>query len=338
MQKKLKVLLVFDSPYSKDKDYDFVEEFKDPDWSAEDGVYKALKNLGHEVSVLGLFNDIRMLIDVVKERKPDIVFNLTEVFHQRSHLDKNVVWILEMLNVAYTGASADSLLICNNKGLSKKILSFHRIKVPRFYVYYRSHKIRISRKLKMPVIVKPLCEEASRGISQASVVDSLEALIKRVEFIHQSMKMDVIVEEYIDGREFYVSILGNKKIKMLPLREVKFGKFTDEEYRVATYKAKWDMEYRKKWGIKNVFAGKLAEGLEKKIEDTCKKAYKVMNMKCYARFDIRVTENNEVYIIEANANPSIDKHDELAQSADKSGIPFEKLIEKILVFGLNRNN
>jgi len=336
MSKRLKVLLVFDSPYKVERGYDFKEEFRQLSWSTENDVYRALKHNFYDVRLLGLFDDIRPLIEEIKEYKPDVVFNLTEVFRQKSQLDKNVAWVLEMLGVPFTGASPASLLICNNKALSKKILSFHKIKVPNFQVFMRGKKVWLPRKLKLPLIIKPLCEEASRGISLSSVVDSPGSFIERIQFIHESMKTDAIAEEYIDGRELYVSILGSKRTEVLPFREMKFGQFPDDEPRIATYKAKWDFDYREKWGIKNVFAGKLAEGWEKKIKDTCRRAYKALNMECYARFDIRVSSTGEVYILEANANPSLDRYDELAQSAEKKGIDYNNLIRRIVDMAFKR--
>ena len=338
MSKKLKVLLLFDSPSAKPRGYDYKEEFKEIDWMTEDDANRALKSLGHQVTLLGLCDDIRILLEQIEDDKPDIVFNLTEVFKQKTYFDKNVVALLEMLEVPYTGATPKSLAICGDKALTKKILTFHKIKVPHFHSFYKGHRIWLPRKLHLPLIVKPLLEEASRGISQASVVDSEEALIERIKFIHEKMNMDAIAEEYIDGREFYVSILGNRRVQVMPLREMKFGEVGEDEPRVATYKAKWDYEYREKWGIKNVFAGRLAEGLEEKIIDICKRAYRVLDMRCYARFDIRVTAEGVVYILEANANPCLAKYDEFAQSAEKAGITYPKLVQKIINLALNKSS
>ena len=334
--RKLKVLLLFDSPYLTPRGYNFKKEFKDLDWGSESDIYNALIANGHQVTLLGLFNDINILLEEVKENKPDIIFNAAEVFDQKSYLDKNVVGVIEMLGIPYTGASVTSLLVCGDKALSKKILSFHKIKTPQFYVFYKNYKVWLHKRLKLPLIVKPLHEEASRGISQASVVDSEEAMIERVKFIHESIKDDAIVEEYIDGREFYVSVLGNKRVKVFPLREMKFGEISEDEPRIATYKAKWDWDYRKKWGIRNEFAGRLANGLAEKVNEVCKRAYKALNIKCYSRFDIRITSDSKIYIIEANGNPCLDEYDELGQSAIKAGIPYNKLIQKIIKLGLER--
>jgi len=334
--RKLKVLLIFDSPYAKPRGYDYKEEFKDFNWDTERGVYEALLSLGHEVVMLGLYDDINILLEEVKESKPDIIFNLAEVFDQKSHLDKNVAALLEMLEIPYTGASAAGLLICGDKALSKKILNFHKIRVPNFYTFRKGHKVWLPKKLKLPLIVKPLYEEASRGISQASVVDSEEALIERVSFIHESMKADAIVEEYVEGREFYVSVMGNKRLKVLPLREFRFGEVGEDEPRIATYKAKWDYEYRQKRGIKNMFAGRLPDGLTEKIGEICKRAYRALDMEGYARFDIRLSEDSKIYILEANANPCLDYDDELGQSAEKAGISYPKLIQKIIFLAFDR--
>ncbi len=211
-------------------------------------------------------------------------------------------------------------------------MNFHKIKVPQFYTFYRKRRIWLPKRLKVPLIIKPLSDEASRGLSQASIVEDQNSLVERVKFIHNNLGDDAIAEEYIDGREFYISILGNHRLRVLPIRELKFGKFPEDEPRIATYKAKWDYDYRKRWSIKNIFASGLSEKIEEKIKKVCKRAYKVLNMKSYARFDIRLTPEGSMYILEANANPSLDPDDELAESAKKDRISYKELIEKIVSF------
>jgi D-alanine-D-alanine ligase len=339
MEKKLKVLLVFDCPYPTERGYDFAKEFKEPDWDTQLNVFEALGENGHEVSLLGVHDDINVLVEEIRQNKPDVVFNLMEGFRKKTKLERNAAWLLEMLNIPFTGANPTALLICNDKAISKKILSFHKIRVPNFHTFYKNRKVKSIKRPKLPVIVKPLCEEASVGISQASVADSQEACLERIKFIHEKTGMDAIVEEYIAGREFYVSVVGNKMLEVLPVREMKFGEITDPESRIATYKAKWDDDYRKKWGIQNVFANNMPEGLEKKITHICKTAYRALNLNSYARFDIRVTADGRIYILEVNANPCLAKDDEIAQSAAKSGIDYNKLIQKIVSLALdNKGN
>jgi len=334
---KEKVLLLFSSPYNQARGYDYKEEFSDPDnMYTENDVYKALRENGHETRLLGIHNTLTPLFEEIDECRPDVIFNLVEVFNEKTHLEKNMAAVLEMLGIPYTGASSENIFICNNKGLTKKLLSFHRIKVPRFYTYYRHRKVWRPKKFNLPAIIKPLCEEASRGISQASIVDSEDAFLERIKFIHENMDMDTITEEYIEGRELYITVLGHKKLTVLPAREMKFGELP-EDGRIATYKAKWDDKYREKWGIKSVYAGKLAEGVEEEIADVCKRAYRALNIKTYLRFDIRVTTDGKVYIIEPNANPCIAKIDEVAQSAEKVGIHYNQLIKKIVNLAINKN-
>jgi len=328
--------MLFYSPYQKPRGYDYKEEFADPDnMYTERDVHQALLHLGHEVSLLGIFNDITPLFEEIKENRPDIIFNMMEIFNDQTHLEKNTAAILEILNIPYTGASCGHLYMCNNKALSKKIFSFHKIKVSHFHTYYRGKPIGVA-KLKLPAVIKPLCEEASRGISQASIVDNPESFLERIKFIHQNMQMDAIAEEYIEGRELYVGVLGFKQITVLPAREMIFGEFPEGEPRIATYKAKWDDAYRKKWGIKST-AAKIPEQWQKNIDDVCRRAYRALELDSYVRFDIRITNEGEVYIIEPNTNPCIAKIDEVAQAALKAGISYEDLIQKVLDLGLLRH-
>jgi D-alanine-D-alanine ligase len=336
-RRKLKILLLFNSPYFKPRGYDFKEEMSDPDnMYTEKDVLDALRENGYQVSVIGLYNDLSPLLEEIRENRPDVIFNMADVFNETTQFDKNIAALLELFGIPYTGSSTGCLFVCNDKALSKKILSFHRIKVPHFYTFYRKHKVWLPKKLKLPVIVKPLCEEASRGISQASIVDSEESFLERIKFIHENMGMDAIAEEYIEGREFYVPVLGNKRLTALPPRELKFGQLPEDEPRIATYKAKWDDNYRDRWGIKSVFPGKLAEGVEDRIAETCKRAYRALNMDGYGRFDIRVTSDGKVYIIEPNANPCIAKIDEVAQAAAKMGISYPQLVKRIVLQAFQR--
>ncbi len=335
MNKKLKVLELFHAPYPTARGYDFKEEFADENnMYTERDVYEALLANGYEVRRLGIFNDIAVLLEEIKEFKPDVVFNLVEVYNDKTTLEKNIAALLELLDIPYTGASADALLICNNKALSKKILRFHRLKVARFHTFYRGQKVWRPKTVKLPAVIKPLCEEASRGISQASVVDNDETFAQRIKFIHENMNMDAIAEEYIEGRELYVTVMGSKQLKVLPPRELKFGELPDDEPRIATYKAKWDDKYRDRWGIKSVAAGKLADGVAEDLVDACKRAYRALNMNSYVRFDIRVTADHKIYFIEPNANPCIAKIDEMAQAALKEGIDYNHLIRRVVKMAL----
>lgn len=333
----IRVLMVFDLPYAVKPGHDYAEEFADPEGSyTENDVHLALIESGYEVHRLSLFDDVRPLLDAVREIKPDVIFNLCETFHNVTQWDKNIAALIELFDIPYTGASSSSLFLCNDKGLCKKILRFHRVRVPRFHAYYRGHKVWLPKTLKLPCIVKPLTEEASRGISQASIVDDEKGFVARVQMIHERMNLDAIAEEYIEGRELYVSIVGDRALRLLPPREMTFGQMSEDEPRIATYKAKWDDAYRTRWGINNDFAKELEPELLERIHDVCKRAYRALNIRSYARFDLRVTSAGQVYVIEPNVNPCIAKDDELAQSAMKVGISYPSLIRKLVNQALRR--
>ena len=339
MARALRVLQVFDVPYTIKRGHDFVVEFKDREnFETEGDVHRALLDNGYEVRLLGLYDDVRPLLDDIDEFRPDVIFNLVDTFHDVTRWDKNIAALIEMLHVPFTGAGSTALFMCNDKGLCRKILRFHRLRGPRFHIFYRDHKVWLPKTLKLPCIVKPLSEEASRGISQASIVDDEKGFVDRVDMIHRRMQVDAIAEEYIDGREMYVSIVGDQRLRVLPPREMTFGQLPEDEPRIATYKAKWDDAYRKRWGIRNDFAGKLGDGLEQRLAEVAKRAYRALNIRSYARFDMRVTPSGQIHVIEPNVNPNIARDDELAQSARKVGIPYPALIRMVVHQALRRNS
>jgi D-alanine-D-alanine ligase len=327
---KKKTLVLFDSAGTPPQDQDFSKEFNSEEWATEANVVEALEALGHEVRILGIYDDIKILLKEIEENRPDVVFNLTEVFLGKAYMDKNIPSLLELTGVPYTGCGPIGLMVCNNKVLTKKILTYHRIKVPGFRIFHKDKRIWLPKKLQFPLLVKPVQEEASTGIAQASFVENEKDLEERIKFTHERFNMDAIAEEYIDGRELYVSILGNRRLKTFSLREMKFTQVPDDEPKLATYKAKWDKKYREKWGIKNEFAGRLPNGISEKITRICKRAYRSLMIEGYGRFDLRVTSKGDIFILEANANPMLAQDDEFAESAKKAGVEYNKLIQKIL--------
>jgi D-alanine-D-alanine ligase len=331
------VLLVFDMPYAVSRTHDYTAEFADrQDWSTEDDVHRALLDNGYDVRLLGLYADVRPLLEEVREFRPDVIFNLMETFHQVTRWDKNITALIEVLGIPYTGATSAALFLCNDKGLSRKILRFHRVRGPRFHTFYRGHKVWLPKTIGLPCIVKPLTEEASRGISNASIVDDEKSFVERVLMIHERMNLDAIAEEYVEGRELYVSLIGDARLRVLPPREMTFGQLPEDEPRIATYKAKWDEAYRRKWGIRNIFATKLGTTVRERVDEVCRRAYRGLNLRSYARFDLRITATGQVYVIEPNVNPCLARDDELAQSAKKVGISYPALIRMIVNQALRR--
>lgn len=333
--RRLNVLVLFDTLKPYPREYDFSEELKGPDWKAESGVIEALGKLGHTVRTLGVFDNPGLILEEVGLHPPDVVFNLSEQFRNRSAYERDVAGLLEMMDLVSTGTGVTGLTLCKNKGMSKEILSYHRIRFPDFAVFPPGKVIRRPRRLDFPLFIKPLKDEASYGISQESFVENDQAFEDRVRFIHERMGQEAIAEEYIEGRELYVSILGNNRLQVLPVREVIFSKMPDDRPQFSTFKAKWDETYRKKWGIQNTFPEDLPDALREKLAHVCKRVYRALHIRGYGRIDLRLTEDGRVFILEANPNPNLALDDELAQSALKAGMRYTDLIQKIIRLALS---
>jgi D-alanine-D-alanine ligase len=336
-RKHYKVLVLFDTAGTPPKDQDFSKELKTDDWAAEAHVIEALSHLGHEVRTLGIWDEPSMIIDEIKANTPDIVFNLTEQFNEVSAYDRNIAGLLEMMAVPHTGSSPTGLTLCKNKGMAKELLSYHKIRVPNFAIFHPGSAIRRPKQLQFPLFVKPLKEEGSVGISLDSFVDNDDAFDERVRFIHDRLNQEALVEEYVDGRELYVSILGNERLRVFPFREVVFTEVPDGQPKFSTYKAKWDEAYRKRWGIKNITVENLPDGMTQRIARTCKAAYRALRIRGYGRIDLRITPVGEIVILEANPNPNLDRDDEFAQSAIKARVTYPRLIQRILTLALEGN-
>ncbi len=329
MNKKLKVLLLYDDVKALEEKANYAEVLKAPEMKAEANVFEALQHLGHEVRLLAVTDSVENILEEIKSHRPDVVFNQAEQFCGDSSQEKNIMGFLEMLQIPYTGTGSVGLMLCKNKALTKKILTHHRIKTPDFVVFPKGSRIYTPKKLKYPMIVKPLREEASYGISMSSFVDSERNLIERIQFVHESMNQDAIVEEYVEGRELYVGVLGNHRPHVLPAREMVFEEVPEDEPKIATFKAKWDEKYRKRWGIKNKFAN-LSEAIHQKMDRISKKVFHYLYLKGYARLDLRLSGENEVVVIEVNPNPFIAKEEDFAKAAAKFGMEYDQLIQKIL--------
>ena len=335
MKRKLKILALFDAIAPTIVDQDLSAELKTEHWKTEANVLDALGQLGHTTEHLAIFDDLDLLRQKLLSFEPDVIFNLADQFKNNRSFDQNIVSFLELQGVPFTGCSSTGLTLCKHKGISKKILGYHRIRVPDFVTVARGKRISRPKRLKFPILVKPLKEESSLGISQASFVENDEQFKERVQFIHEKHDRDVIAEEYIEGRELYVSMLGNHRLQVFPIRELLFKEVPPDEPKIATYRAKWDEAYRKRWGLQNRFAEGLEPALVTEIEQTCKRIYRLLTIDGYARVDLRVTPQNEVYFIEANPNPMLAEDEDFAQSALKANLPYPQLIDRILRVGLN---
>ena len=331
---KLRILVVFQIPDNKSS-LPAESYLKFIDWEDERDVIWALKKQGNSPFIFGLKSDIKELIEEITRVKPDLVFNLCETFQNKREHEANIPAICDLLNVPYTGASPFALHLCQDKAIQKKILSYDQeVKIPHFMTIEKNKKILSLGKINYPAIVKPLNLEASEGISQKSYVNNIKNCHQRINFIKEKLNSDVIIEDYIEGTDVYLALIGKEGKKILVGEPVQliFSKYPDAKKTIATYRTKWDSNYRKKWGIKTVVMEK--SKLTKKIQQICLKTYSKLKLSGYVRFDMRITKKNECFFLEANPNPSIAKNDEFSKSAAAKGLDYLKLINKIVSISL----
>lgn len=302
-------------------------------WKMEYDVLTHLKAMGHELHTLEIASDLGAIRRTIEGFRPQIVFNLLEDFADVPIYDQNVVSYLELLRVSYTGCNARGLMLARDKSIAKKLLAYHRIRVPEFAVFRRGRPVRRPPRLQFPLIVKSLVHEASTGISQASVVEDEEKLGERVAFIHERLATDAIVERYIDGRELYVGVLGNERLEVLPVWEIFLSRMPERAWAIATESVKWNATYQRKHRIRTGEAKGLSDEAKAQIQKVAKRVYRNLYLSGYARIDFRM-DSAGIYVLEANPNPQLAYGEDFAESADKAGIPYDKLLQKILNLGL----
>lgn len=334
--KKLRILALMHADLVPPDDVTGLSDAEIAPFKTEFDVVSTLRELGHTVLPLGALSDLAVIREAIQDWKPDIVFNLLEEFDGIATYDQHVVSYLELLRVPYTGCGPRGLMLARDKALSKKILAYHRIPVPEFAVFPRGRSIRRPRRLGFPLFVKSLMEEASLGISQASMVEDDERLTERVRFIHQRIGTDAIAEKFIEGREVYVGIMGGARLLVFPIWELLFTKLPEDEPRIATRKAKWDYAYQKKWGITSRKAENLPEGMDTMIPRIAKRIYRSLELDGYARMDMRLSAEGELYVLEANPNPQLAYGEDFAESAEQGGLDYADLLQRILNLGLRR--
>ncbi|GIW97236.1 MAG: D-alanine--D-alanine ligase [Pirellulaceae bacterium] len=312
-----------------------MEGFSDKEideWKTEFDVVSTLREMGHQVDVLGLYDDLTPVREAIASCAPHVVFNLLEEFHGIVTYDHAIVSYLELLRMPYTGCNPRGMMLSKDKALSKKILAFHRISSPRFAVFPVGRKVVRPKRLQFPIFVKSAVEDASLAISQASVVWSDEELRNRVAFVHEQTKAPALAEEYIEGREFYVGVLGNERLQTFPIWELRFTK--SDVPLIATRRVKWDRKYQERLGVETGPAVGLSDEEQRRIARVCKKVYQSLDMSGYARMDLRLRKDGRLFVLEANANPNLSYGEDFAESAHVGGIEYEDLLNRILGLGL----
>jgi len=335
-RKKLRVLVLMHEDFVPPDDVEALSENDFHRIKTESDILGALEKLGHETKPLGVRDAVTPIRHTIEKWKPDIVFNLLDEFQGEAIYDQHVVALLELLRVPYTGNNPRGLVLARDKALSKKVAMYHRITVPRFFVARTGRRVRRPKRMDFPLIVKSLVEESSMGISKASIVRDDEALATRVEFIHERVRTDAIVEEFIPGREVYVGVIGNDRLMALPPRELIVDELDPGDDLIATESLKHNIHYQKKHGVRISGARKLPDGMEAALERTSKRIYRMLSLEGYARIDYRLSPDGKLYFLEANPNPELANYEELASAAAKAGIAYEDLIQRLLNLGLRR--
>ncbi len=273
--------------------------------------------------------------DEIESFKPHVVFTLLEEFHYQTAYDQHIASFLELMKVPYTGCNPRGLVLARGKDLSKTLVHHRRVAVPAFAVFPMRRKVQRPPRLALPLIVKSLNEDGSHGISQASIVDTDEKLTERVAFIHERIETAAIAEQFIEGRELYVGVLGNNRLKALPVWELQFGTMGGAHH-IATEKVKHDTRYQERVGIVDGPAKDLTPELSERIQRTAKRIYRTLGLDGYARIDFRLAPDGTPYFIEANPNPEIAKSQEFATAALHDGVDYTELLHRIVALGIRR--
>ncbi len=333
--KKLRILALMHPQLVPPETLDGLTPQEVSESKTEYDVVRTLRAAGHEVHPLGVQYELFPIRDAIDQLKPHIVFNLLEEFHGEVLFDQNVVSFLELLHTPYTGCNPRGMIISRGKALSKKLVAYHRIRVPDFAVFPMGHKVRRPPRLKFPLIVKSLIEHASIGIARASVVDSDEKLAERVAFVHDRIGTDAIAEQFIEGRELYVSLIGNDRLVVFPIWELVAEKRPEGEPLIATARVKHDVEYQLRHGI-DTRAAQLPDDLAAKLVHAAKRIYKILELTGYARLDFRLDANGQFFFLEANPNPEIAEREEFASAALAAGVSYPDLLQRIVNLGLRQ--
>jgi D-alanine-D-alanine ligase len=333
--KKLRVLVVVHASLIPPETLDGHAAKEIDEWRTEYDVTSTLRKIGHEVRCVGVLDSLTELRTIIAEWKPDVAFNLLEEFDGIVTYDQHVVAFLELLRQPYTGCNPRGLLLSRDKALSKQLLAFHRIPTPQFTVFRKGTKFRMPRKLRFPLFVKSTVEDASLGIAQASVVEDAAKLKERVEFVQGQVGSDALVEEFIEGRELYVGVLGNERLTRLPVWEMVFGSMPDSLAAIATRKVKWDKKYQTKYGISTRAAEELPPAIVARLDTLSRRIYRALGLSGCARMDFRVTPDGQVYVLEANANPNLEAGEDFAQSAHAAGVAYDDLLDRLMALGMS---
>lgn len=297
-------------------------------------IFEALAKLGHQPFYHVLDGRDATLCALAKT-ECDVIFNLTESYAGDDTKDMQIAAFLDLLGRPYTGAGPHALYLAQDKALAKKIFAFHGIKTPYFATSYRG-RLDHAHDIEFPLIVKPVAEDGSIGIEASSVVGSVKELMERIDYIHEKFDSPALIEEYIEGREIYASVLGNENPVVLPLIELDLSKLPQGTPKIASAEVKWEKEAESYKVTKSAPAEDLPEATAQKLAETALAAYQTLKLRDYGRIDMRLTKKNEIYVLEANPNPWLSSGAEFAMAAKKDGKSYCDLIAEIIALAQNR--
>ncbi len=300
-------------------------------------IAKALRELGHDASILAIHDDLAALIDGLADQKPELIFNLMEMFGKDWQAEVGVAGLLHLLGYRFTGCGPGEYYLQQDKGLAKKILSYDKIATPDFMVFSKNAGFETGGNLRMPLFVKPLRGDSSVGIDANALVHDTAELMKRVQMIHQKVNDSALAEEYIEGREMYVGVLGNRAPIALPPIEIDFSGLPEGAPHIMDHKAKWVKRSQAYKGTKAVLAD-VPEEFRARLQKVSLEASRALRARDYARVDLRVTGTGEIYVLEVNASCDLDPKGEFAMAAQAAGIDYATLIKRIVDAALERTN
>jgi len=298
-------------------------------------IAKKLTNIGFNAYSFNIKDNLQLMIKHLLDEKPDVIFNFAEIYKDNPRLEMNIVGLFELLGISYTGTPAMSLANCQNKILAKRLLSSGGIRIPHFFIVYVK-STRYTHRLNYPLFVKPAFEDASVGIDNESIVSNSEELKKRIDYVLKNFSYPVLIEEFIEGRELNVSVMGDKRLKVLPISEIDFSTMPDHLHNIVSYQAKWDPNHESFHKTIPICPAPLPGNIEKKAKEIAFKAFKVLGCRDYARVDMRLSKDNKLYVLEVNPNPDITDGAGFMRSAECGGMTYGQVLKRILKYALRR--
>jgi len=347
-RKKIKTAIVFNEPHpelyikaskAEDQKLDFVPYFEVEETTPMEEyeqMAKLLRKEGINAYTLNIKDDIHNILKDIKKNKPDVIFNFVEIYKEDSRQEMNIVALFELLRLPFTGAPAMALANCQSKILAKRILNSFGIKTPKFIII-RKKPVHYRHRLKYPLILKPAYEDASVGIENESIVDNVDKLKERTEYILKYFAQPVLVEEFIEGRELNIAILGDKEPVALPISEIDFSEMPDHLHNIVSYQAKWDPHHEAYHKTIPICPAKLPKKIEKKAKEIALTAFKALGCRDYARVDMRLSKDNHLYVLEVNPNPDLTEGAGFMRSAEASGLTYVETLKKIIYLALERH-